>query len=357
MNTNPCTHEESERQWIGTYHTNELKLAISKGYRIVEAYELWHYPKEQICQYDNDKEDGGESIFGSYITLFTKVKMESSGFPPGVVTEDEKDAYIERVRVDEQIVLRKEAIKKNPGMRYIAKLALNSLWGKLSQRSDKNTTKMFGKKDLGNMMRLLSNPAYEVTDFHIGEKAVSVTYKASKEWASDCDHSNVMLAATITSAARCHLYSFMDKIPEQIIYLDTDSLIWLRKPGMPTLTHGSYLGIMKSELPENEFIRCVVCCGAKSYAYITSSGECTCRVKGFTLNHKNSKIINFASMKHMMCTEPNSALETVNDSKIFRDRRNFIIYSKKEVKKFTITNNKRVYHETYKSSPYGYTVE
>ena len=352
MATDPCTHTVEQRSWVTTCHTLELNLAISKGYKLIEVYEIWDYPPEKRCQYNKD--DSSMSIFGSYITTFTRVKMEASGFPDHVITDKEKDAFIESVREREGISLLKSNTKHNAGMRYIAKILLNSLWGKLCQRSDRNTTKMFGEKDLGPMMRTLSNPAYEINDFHIGDKVVSLTYKEKKTHIPDCSHSNVLLAATITAAARCHLYSFMDVIPKQVIYLDTDSIHWIRKPNYPSLQSGSCLGMMKSELPANSFIRAIACCGAKSYSFALSTGEYTCRVKGFSLNHKNSQIINFESMKHMLRNDPNGYREITENAKIHRDRKHCLLYSAKETKRFTITNNKRVYFPDHSSKPYGY---
>ena len=41
----------------------------------------------------------------------------------------------------------------------------------------------------------------------------------------------------------------------------------------------------------------------KSYAYKTNDGKTTCKVKGFTLNYKNSKKINLESMKEVILEE------------------------------------------------------
>ena len=61
---------------------------------------------------------------------FLKIKIEASGYPKDVVTEEDKDAFIETYKNKYGIELDKNNIKLNPGMRHIAKLALNSLWGK-----------------------------------------------------------------------------------------------------------------------------------------------------------------------------------------------------------------------------------
>ncbi len=36
-----CTHTVSERAFVGTWVTDELKMAITKGYELLECYEVW----------------------------------------------------------------------------------------------------------------------------------------------------------------------------------------------------------------------------------------------------------------------------------------------------------------------------
>jgi hypothetical protein len=64
------------------------------------------------------------------VRQFLKIKVEASGYPKEVKTEEEKDAFIKTYKDKYGIELDKNNIKFNPGMRHIAKLALNSLWGK-----------------------------------------------------------------------------------------------------------------------------------------------------------------------------------------------------------------------------------
>jgi hypothetical protein len=59
-----------------------------------------------------------------------RLKQEASGYPANVNTEEEKDKYISDYFQHEGIHLRKDKIKKNPGMRTLAKLQLNTFWGK-----------------------------------------------------------------------------------------------------------------------------------------------------------------------------------------------------------------------------------
>ena len=78
--------------------------------------------------------EGG--LFTSYINTFLKLKQQASGFPEYIQTNEEKDHYIEQYFLHEGILLEKDLIEKNPGLRSLSKLALNSFYGKFGQRTN-----------------------------------------------------------------------------------------------------------------------------------------------------------------------------------------------------------------------------
>ena len=126
--TNVCNHNVSERSWVGTYVSEELFLALDRGYKILDLMEIWQFERS-------------DTLFRDYINYFLKMKVESSGYPRDVVTLEEKEKYIQDFKDREGISLDPSNIKKNPGMRTLAKLQLNNLWGKFGQNNDKINTK------------------------------------------------------------------------------------------------------------------------------------------------------------------------------------------------------------------------
>ena len=72
--------------------------------------------------------------------MFLKLKQESSGYPSWVQSEDDKDTYIVDYRRAEGIALDKASVSKNVGQRSLAKLKLNSMWGKWAQNQNKTQT-------------------------------------------------------------------------------------------------------------------------------------------------------------------------------------------------------------------------
>ena len=122
---NAQTKRKSPRALIGTWTTIELEEAIKKGYVITYIYEVWHF-KEQ-----------SDELFQPYIKTFLKTKQEASGWPPKCDTEEKKRNYLQDYEQHEGIQLDYDKVQKNPGLRSLAKLMLNSFWGKFGQRPNK----------------------------------------------------------------------------------------------------------------------------------------------------------------------------------------------------------------------------
>nr|XP_042911198.1 uncharacterized protein LOC107437164 [Parasteatoda tepidariorum] len=104
-----CHHEDEERSLIGTWVTEEVKLAVDKGYRVEKIYEVYHF------------NESSDKLFRSYIDLFLKIKQESSGWPRDCNSEEERERYLKDYEEIEGILLDPEKIKMNPGLRQISK--------------------------------------------------------------------------------------------------------------------------------------------------------------------------------------------------------------------------------------------
>ena len=95
-------------------------------------HEVLHWPETE--EYDPQCKQGG--LFTGYINTFLKLKQQASGYPDHCKTEEERDNYIEQYYLHEGILLDKKLIQKNPGLRSLSKLALNSFYGKFGQRTN-----------------------------------------------------------------------------------------------------------------------------------------------------------------------------------------------------------------------------
>ena len=122
-NPNPCTHTDQERAIRGTWCHIEVMKAIEKGYVVLNLHEVWHW------------EETSDELFKEYVNTFLKIKQEASGYPSNCVTDEQKQRYVDDYYEHEGIRLDPDKIEYNPGLRYLAKLMLNSLWGKLFHNS------------------------------------------------------------------------------------------------------------------------------------------------------------------------------------------------------------------------------
>ena len=64
---------------------------------------------------------------------FLVSKIEASGWPDHIESENDKRNYVEEISHRKHIVIHPDRIEKNCGRRFVAKLCLNSFWGKLAQ--------------------------------------------------------------------------------------------------------------------------------------------------------------------------------------------------------------------------------
>ena len=86
----------------------------------------------------------------------------------------------------EGILLRHENIKKNPGLRAVAKLCLNSLWGRFAMRTDRLET-----------------------EFHdiclLTDDLVELVYKRHSDFVTESKVTNIFIGVFTTSWARLGL--------------------------------------------------------------------------------------------------------------------------------------------------------
>jgi hypothetical protein len=248
-----------------------------------------------VTRYDPETREGG--LFAGYIDTFLKLKAEASGYTAWVRTSADEELYIESFWKSEGIQLDKEAIKPNATKLGLAKLCLNSIWGKLTERNDRTRTKIITEPH--EMYRFLATPGVEVTNLVFASDDVAwLSWKATaEENVPYLPHKNEEIGAYVTAGARIHLYSFLDRLQENAINCDTDPVIFIQPSGKPwPIATGDKLGDMQSELKPKDFIVEFATEGPKNYTYrlITNEGGKTvCKFRGITQNFHASKLVNF----------------------------------------------------------------
>jgi len=217
---------------------DEVRLAVEKGYQILETYEVYEY---QVLQYDPETGAGGH--FVAYINTFLKLNAEASGYPCWVHSPENEDRYVDLFWQSGGIRLDKEAIRYNAAKRGPANLCLNFMWGKLTERNDQTMTKIITEpKELHGF---LATPGVEAMNLAFAsDDVVYISWKrGTEEDVPYLRHTNEVIGAYVTAGARIHLYRYLDRLGENAMHFDTDSVIYIQPSGETSLIEtGDKLG-------------------------------------------------------------------------------------------------------------------
>ena len=169
-----------------------------------------------------------------------KLKMESSE-PP------KEDITVFKKKVKDHLGIELDGIKYNAGMRAIAKLCLNSLWGKFGQRVNQTQTEyVTGPKDFYNI--LLNDTHEDINAQFLTKDMVQMQYNLKNQFVDNYNNTNIFVAAFTTSHAREMLYGVLDKLGYQVLGYDTDSCWFVERPSGNTIPTGDSLGELTDEL-------------------------------------------------------------------------------------------------------------
>lgn len=157
--------------------------------------------------------------------------------------------------------------------------------------------------------------------------------------------------------ARLKLYDVLERFGEKVLYFDTDSVIFktCKSDELRYLPIGNYLGELTNEITaEDGHIVEFVSGGPKNYAYRTLSGREECKVRGFTLNWTNSKLINFDAIKSIICEDNDREVVVHNPCKITRDSRKRKLLNREESKCYKMVYTKRRIMPNLDTLPFGF---
>ena len=335
-NQNKCDHSDNERSFIGTWTTDEVSKAVEKGYKVLRVYEVWHFAKST------------DTLFKGYIRRFMKIKLESSKYD--FKTKEDEATF--KAKIKDSLDIDVEKFEFNAGLRSIAKLCLNSLWGKFSQRSDMSQTKYV--TEVSEFYEILLDDKLDNINFQfINDDMVQMTYNFKDQFVDNSNNTNIFIACLTTSHARLMLYDKLDYLNEKVLYFDTDSIIYA-DDNTKNIETGDMLGDMTDEL-SGKAISSFISTGPKSYSYRYGDNCEKSAIKGFTLNHENSTILNHDSMCKIVKKQIRELI-IINENKITRDNREIV--NKYCEKVFKFGYDKRVIRHVNENHidtiPYGY---
>lgn len=273
----------------------------------------------------------------------------------------QKCRHVQRWFLKEQIKLDLRNIQKNPGQRYLAKQMLNSMWGKFGQATNKLQIKEF--VDPQEFWKFLDSNQHDIRWVSsLNEDRVEVHHRMQEGCETDSPILNIFIACFTTCHARLKLYDIMDRLGECCLYSDTDSVLFVQRPGNdyrpPT---GDFLGDFTNELKPGDYIEEFCSGGPRNYGYQTIQGEVVCKVRGFSLNAEGKAQLNYDVLCRNTLEELTDPLEEPRETlviwshTIHRDVKQYLLEARRKIKNYKLVYNKRVLDpETFYTYPYGY---
>ena len=352
-----CEHLDHERCLEGTWTTPELNLALELGYKIKEIYLVHDYGTNVA-----------DDMFSEYINMWLRIKQQSSDWPSHVKTEEDKIKYIEEYEKKEGVKMVYEEISRNDGLRTIAKLCLNSFWGKLGQRPNLRRTEAVSSHQ--RLWELECDDRIKILGKTIvSKKTVLVNYEMAAVEDSNPGNTSPVIASFVTSWARIQLYKLMQKIGhERLLYVDTDSAIYVHREGDEEIPTGDYLGELTDEFEKDyQGFTCyqAICAGPKSYCLkLRKTDPVTGKIieksilksKGISLSSATSNNLNPSVMEDLT----NEFIKSGSRNVVQVEQQQFSALPMEQIMKrrefskvFKVTSNKRMVRGNI-TFPYGY---
>ena len=235
---------------------------------------------------------------------------------------------------------------------------LNSHWGKFGQRPNKD--KLTYVADPATYIEMMTDEKTEVTDLmYINKEHIGIKWRSKEDFVESLPNTNVVLAAFTTAQARLKLYDLLEQLDDRVLYFDTDSVIYIHREDSWNPPLGDYLGQLKDETKGVPIVA-FVSGGAKCYAYVLEDGKTVCKIKGFTLNHRNSLTLNFETLKDLVTTpgeaqKPSEKKQTYqirDPHKITRVKGKIV--SQAQNKLYRLVYDKRMLTPSLKTYPFGW---
>ena len=215
-----CTCPPHSCALIHTWCTTKLTLTINMGYIILEICEVLLWPSNE----EIDGSTGRGGLFTEYISMFLCIKTQASGYPNNICTLKQRQQYVKEYSSNEGVLLDPKLIEHNPSLCSIAKLALNSFYGKFGKCT--NMSKMVYITCYEKLYDFLTDQTKIIKDFHVLDTGiVMMEYVHSEEFQEPDCKTNIIITSMCSAYACLKLWKIMNRLGKRVMYHDTDSVI------------------------------------------------------------------------------------------------------------------------------------
>ena len=276
-----------------------------------------------------------------------------------MTTKSKRQQYIREYYEHEGIQLEYDKIEENKGLCTLAKMMLNSMWGKFGQRLNKTQVKAFD--DPRAFHHFLDTDKLDIRHVSVmNDTMVEIHYQYQDKDIPVSPNLNIFVTAFTTCWARLRLYEALELLGECVLYYDTDCVIYLEEEGQPNPVLGNYLGEFTSEL-DDDTIEEFVSGSPKNYGYQTKNGHVECKVRGFRLNSEGKTQLNYDVMRWNVLDEIQKPLkdpcqmQVIQSYEIVQNAKKYDQTTQPGYKYYQFVYDKRVVDPaTFQTYPYGY---
>ena len=282
------TLEPKTRQW---YTIVELQRALECDYRIHRLHDALLF-------------GSSAGLFKGFIRTHLKGKIEASG----ALSQAEYLRLQQRCLAGYGIQL--DGCSKNPAMRLISKLILNTLWGKFAQRWDLPKHEYMDPNAYFKLLGRHKKGHVTITDLFPVNDRLYVSFTDNSPKTNGAMHkTNLALAAYCTASARVRLHRALHALGNSMLYNDTDSVFFVQKPEAPCpIPIGDLLGEWTDEFAgeasDGGDLLCtgLVCAGPKAYGvrFANEGSAEKLKLKGVTLSHTNLESVDYNKLKELV---------------------------------------------------------
>jgi hypothetical protein len=307
-----CPYNEKLKKVIGTLEPiiNEtipsciLQAAIKIGYKVTKIYRA-------------DRYKSNESIFrnGLLGDLYIS-KMRYAGALDEETYQRQKETFKTKFNIDYP---EREIFEENKVRKELAKGPITAAWGKHAESLDHPKAVLYSAdgKDGHDFYDLLLHNKTRLTNVRkIGGNVMFQTQENRSSKRPELHKAYLPLAVFVTAYGRLKLWEQLVKIDPpgtlkkdlRVIMYDTDSIIYLCKDTVCNRnpeTHaeeGDCLGDWETEKIEkfNKGIIAFYAIGPKSYTIICGNGTSSIKLKGASIKHAHSKMLNETTFRDLL---------------------------------------------------------
>ena len=239
-----CKHSPSQRSWSATYTIRDINYAFKLGYEF-DFHEILQYPSK-------------EKLLRRYILLLSFERMRSSGFPPHIVEDKDKEEFCSEINNKMGFAeIKKKLTPDNMGTssdkwkKNFYKSMMNKTLGKFSYNPNKYCKTMICKTREEVLKQYFAGNIQSIIS--VNEKKCLIQLEEAFSSSRVHRSSNVVIGAYTTSMAREIMHTDLTVVKNaggKIFYLNCDSLFFTLDEDVPNpLPMGVCIGDYKNLYP------------------------------------------------------------------------------------------------------------